>query len=113
MLGSVFAGLASTAVAPLPGRVDRNRDTGGHIHTQRLKSLPSRGAWIEISTSPGPTRAPCVAPLTGSVDRNQFRDKVEEYMALSLPSRGAWIEILLGFAGTVSQVGRSPHGERG
>ena len=36
-----------------------------------------------------------VAPLAGSVDRNQFRDKVEEYMALSLPSRGAWIEMAI------------------
>ena len=46
MLGSVFAGLAST-VAPLAGSVDRN---SGHraTDTANSQSLPSRGAWIEI-----------------------------------------------------------------
>ena len=45
-----------------------------------------------------------VAPLAGSVDRNVICVYRSFASAQSLPSRGAWIEILLGFAGTVSQV---------
>ena len=32
------------------------------------QSLPSRGAWIEIEQATGPGRPRAVAPLTGSVD---------------------------------------------
>ena len=36
-----------------------------------LPSLPSRGAWIEITRcSAAPMAMPTVAPLAGSVDRN-------------------------------------------
>ena len=63
------------------GAVDRN---------QGWKSLPSRGAWIEMLVY-------CC---------------IDVYLS-SLPSRGAWIEIsqLSSTKGTV--VCRSPHGERG
>ena len=81
-----------------------------------LLSLPSRGAWIEMSTSwtllpltmvaplagsvdrnhkgavprlhPGPG-----APLAGSVDRNCAICQLSSMVTTSLPSRGAWIEI--------------------
>ena len=79
------------------------------------RSLPSRGAWIEIipwaAAVPALTVAPLagsvdrnrpaaarpahpdVAPLAGSVDRNVTgQGKVAE-PRVSLPSRGAWIEI--------------------
>ena len=52
-------------------------------------SLPSRGAWIEISKQ----------PIPGRVGR-------------SLPSRGAWIDIPWRWTGTI-RTSRSPHGERG
>ena len=53
-------------------------------------SLPSRGAWIEISP----------APLCCRTGR-------------SLPSRGAWIEIKLDEVEINLTGSRSPHGERG
>ena len=89
MLGSVFAGLASTAVAPLAGSVDRNiccLENKDQVH----ESLPSRGAWIEIRTAGQSTAPSIVAPLAGSVDRN--------YVCRE------WLQ--------VSQR-RSPRGERG
>ena len=79
-------------------------------------SLPSRGAWIEIEHHERRGRPGCVAPLTGSVDRNAARpcdgvaarvapltgsvdrnltDTVtQQPFGTSLPSRGAWIEIV-------------------
>ena len=82
-------------VAPLAGSVDRNF-AEAEEKTEAVKSLPSRGAWIEISmwtATPSslkpslPSRgawiemrrglfafaAACVAPLAGSVDRNYFQ----------------------------------------
>ena len=57
--------------------------------------------------------APRVAPLTGSVDRNN--DGVVRIYTLSesLPSRGAWIEMLRDAMQAARALGRSPHGERG
>ena len=81
--------LQQRLVAPLAGSVDRNDDAPNQSQILQA-SLPSRGAWIEICTSPGPTRAPCVAPLAGSVDRNPN----------VMPE-------------VVTVKGRSPRGERG
>ena len=53
-------------------------------------SLPSRGAWIEIS-----------------------RNRPNGPGTRSLPSRGAWIEIIRDPKDVKRFVGRSPHGERG
>src|SRR5699024_6462139 len=120
-------------------------------------SLPSRGAWIEIleiqnnirckgrsprgergeksrTTAPSGRLVP-VAPLAGSVDRNNTKMLRDLYMKLSLPSRGAWIEMFMALAnshwllvaplaGSVDRnkreagrkkidAGRSPRGERG
>ena len=82
-----------------------------------LLSLPSRGAWIEISQKPSQPsslgsvaplagsvdrnytpeqdglKMPWVAPLAGSVDRNENLDIRPITPEESLPSRGAWIEI--------------------
>ena len=63
-------------------------------HELFLASLPSRGAWIEMSTSMAwSLKGTRVAPLTGSVDRNQMGPVLRVGVDASLPSRGAWIEI--------------------
>ena len=54
-------------------------------------SLPSRGAWIEISCA--------MVYLTSLI--------------ASLPSRGAWIEIETAESCWAADRRRSPHGERG
>ena len=61
----------------------------GHFPT-KYRSLPVRGAWIEIT-------------LTGFTTVQHP----------SLPVRGAWIEMLKTWGKTISQTGRSPCGERG
>ena len=79
------------SVAPLAGSVDRNRQpklrlcklcmslpsrgawieiSKGFDSTHTVTSLPSRGAWIEITRSCSGISASWVAPLAGSVDRN-------------------------------------------
>src|SRR5699024_4948804 len=63
--------------APLAGSVDRNSAIAAWYLSFR-PSLPSRGAWIEISV---------VIPEAGA--------------AMSLPSRGAWIEISISRAASV------------
>ena len=77
------------------------------------QSLPSRGAWIEIELYAADAGAGPVAPLAGSVDRNEsLRDQLNEALE-SLPSRGAWIE-MRHLTGSISTpLGRSPRGERG
>ncbi len=59
--------------------------------TQHMKSLPSRGAWIETRNR---RSHPQAAPS-------------------SLPSRGAWIETIEMREAAVIEAGRSPHGGRG
>ena len=78
------------AVAPLAGSVDRNQDMQRSNYIGR-RSLPSRGAWIEI--------VPC------RVYRSSDRP--------SLPSRGAWIEMDGVRMAYDKHMGRSPRGERG
>ena len=56
-------------VAPLAGSVDRNITTTTTVGAQTA-SLPSRGAWIEMSILPIALHPRMVAPLTGNVDRN-------------------------------------------
>ena len=55
-----------------------------------LRSLPVRGAWVEIYRALG------------------FENEVE-----SLPVRGAWVEIMRSARPRGSHFGRSPCGERG
>ena len=55
-----------------------------------VRSLPARGAWIEIAR------------------RANIRCGAE-----SLPARGAWIEILFDSWRVTAHTGRSPRGERG
>ena len=61
---------AAGVVAPLAGSVDRNQDMQRSNYIGR-RSLPSRGAWIEIAGAPPGCARWRVAPLAGSVDRNR------------------------------------------
>ena len=74
----------------LPSRGAWIEITGGQNHVGYQQSLPSRGAWIEIMILKLPRFGGAVAPLAGSVDRNSCQQ------AGHGPSRG-----------------RSPRGERG
>ena len=56
-------------------------------------SLPSRGAWIEITLARKRCLCTAVAPLAGSVDRNLKNAISNVSIIRSLPSRGAWIEM--------------------
>ena len=77
-----------------------------------MGSLPTRGAWIEISRPQGipmqgrslPTRGAWIeitTTITGS------------RVSRSLPTRGAWIEMPGRWSSLQTSPGRSPHGERG
>ena len=56
-------------------------------------SLPTRGAWIEIPKITTMLGKGAVAPHAGSVDRNDKCVLYRNAAALSLPTRGAWIEM--------------------
>ena len=59
------------------------------------RSLPARGAWIEISNETAETlTVKAVAPREGSVDRNKSIAFIASESPMSLPARGAWIEIV-------------------
>ena len=77
-----------------------------------IGSLPSRGAWIEIST-----RWTWVVPWASLPSRGAWIEIEEVHVAEtvggSLPSRGAWIEILEEKTSKPWALRRSPHGERG
>ena len=101
-------------VAPHAGSVDRNLHCRPRFSKLR-RSLPTRGAWIEISAEKEIGKrwkvAPhagsvdrnhllfshsilhLVAPHAGSVDRNNMEKVFEQSKQESLPTRGAWIEI--------------------
>ena len=59
----------TSGVAPLAGSVDRNKKLC-RVSVTSDRSLPSRGAWIEIGGNYTDANGQKVAPLAGSVDRN-------------------------------------------
>ena len=63
---------------------------GDYVTPSTSTSLPSRGAWIEMVQAQVPQGLQYVAPLAGSVDRN-----------------------VLTFEASGSVISRSPRGERG
>ena len=77
----------------------------------KVRSLPVRGAWIEISRRfPAPRHYPSL-PVRGAWIEMPFSRLIASCVA-SLPVRGAWIEIF--FPGMrVLPCCRSPCGERG
>ena len=77
------------------------------------RSLPSRGAWIEIASPP-----PCSGGRPPSLPSRgawiEIRsDSSHTLVGVSLPSRGAWIEISCQTKYRVDLSRRSPRGERG
>ena len=122
-------------VAPLAGSVDRNY--ADKIHARHgYRSLPSRGAWIEIlrttltgcgSRASLPSRGAwieihlqiaindreSVAPLAGSVDRNSTCSRLTGRRAEVAPLAGSVDRNQLLIVSTVTPICRSPRGERG
>ena len=105
----------------------------GPIRTRR-KSLPSRGAWIEIKSQYSVYLLEPSLPSRGAwieiksqysvyllepslPSRGAWIEIVPRLHILnvgrSLPSRGAWIEMCGARSAGPVAVGRSPHGERG
>ena len=116
---------------------ERGLKSCGAVVAGRIqRSLPSRGAWIEIrlttwlppcpvSRSPHGERGLKLIPRRPAADQGRCRSPHGERglkyhigaldggQQRSLPSRGAWIEIFLHFFSGTKHEGRSPHGERG
>ena len=64
------------------------------IAIQRLKSLPVRGAWIEIRSKHHPQAAcPQSLPVRGAWIEMTMLHLLSAPSCTSLPVRGAWIEI--------------------
>ena len=86
-------------------------------------SLPSRGAWIEMNWACVRSASARVAPLAGSVDRNNIPAQKDELLERRSPrgERGWNVAPLAGSVDRNQQVGgkrparlsRSPRGERG
>ena len=77
-----------------------------------MMSLPSRGAWIEISSSGRSWSSSSVAPLAGSVDRNQ---QYNGFVVLTVvaPLAGSVDRNSALTVSVLTRLCRSPHGERG
>ena len=75
-------------------------------------SLPTRGAWIEISVSDPARRRTRSLPTRGAWIEISFPRQLP-CRGTSLPTRGAWIEICWPPAWRGDRWRRSPHGERG
>ena len=75
-------------------------------------SLPTRGAWIEIANSTTGTTHHTSLPTRGAWIEIP-PPPASPPITSSLPTRGAWIEIAGHGPGGHDGGGRSPHGERG
>ena len=77
------------------------------------RSLPTRGAWIEIQF----VKFYCIIvngrSPHGERGLKYIIFKSPHLLKLSLPTRGAWIEISQALDKKLAEAGRSPHGERG
>ena len=78
----------------------------------RHRSLPIRGAWIEIRTRMRESSSSMSLPIRGAWIEICLAMSVLLACA-SLPIRGAWIEIINCNVVNPSRYGRSPSGERG
>ena len=76
-----------------------------------VPSLPTRGAWIEISQRSPRHPSTLSLPTRGAWIEIAGVHRADEWR--SLPTRGAWIEIANSTAWWTSRACRSPHGERG
>ena len=76
------------------------------------RSLPPRGAWIEIWAATLPATERWSLPPRGAwIEISSCTRRGSLWS--SLPPRGAWIEICRGPCGSSDPGCRSPHGERG
>ena len=88
----LYSLMQEMTVAPLAGSVDRNVGLDAPVDQQQV-SLPSRGAWIEISWSGGQTARRQSLPSRGAWIEICHPGRPAPRPPRSLPSRGAWIEI--------------------
>ena len=78
------------------------------------KSLPARGAWIEISCAAATSRSHLSLPARGAwIEINGQAVSFDYGVPTSLPARGAWIEMYHCLIPSFPSLSRSPHGERG
>ena len=77
------------------------------------RSLPPRGAWIEIWVPLGDPQIQRSLPPRGAWIEITIDEQTGLIEQKSLPPRGAWIEIGLVIIAVHSSTRRSPHGERG
>ena len=76
-------------------------------------SLPVRGAWVEILPSTAILYADASLPVRGAWVEIPAHASGSACAAPSLPVRGAWVEMKLGSWDYISEACRSPCGERG
>ena len=78
-----------------------------------VKSLPVRGAWIEMRTNRSALTLGWSLPVRGAWIEISCSAWVNSTRKPSLPVRGAWIEMLDSCLIFDKNLGRSPCGERG
>ena len=79
-----------------------------------IRSLPVRGAWVEIcGLGWGLRPLPVSLPVRGAWVEMQSGSATSGTACRSLPVRGAWVEISLTHLTTMNPTSRSPCGERG
>ena len=83
------------------------------VHSSYELSLPSRGAWIEMTDKTQQQRQRKCRSPHGERGLKLCLRAGRSTTPWSLPSRGAWIEILISTGSFVHAGCRSPHGERG
>ena len=88
--------VAGGVVAPHAGSVDRNPCRCGP-HKTCERSLPTRGAWIEIRKSHDTILRLLSLPTRGAWREIHLNSSTRKGEHQSLPTRGAWIEIKLSF----------------
>ena len=82
------------------------------LRADGIRSLPTRGAWIEILKSRTSSMRFLSLPTRGAWIEIRCRSGRERHAAKSLPTRGAWIEMSTARRRTWTRS-RSPRGERG
>ena len=104
--------LCTFAVALRKESVDRNGLGIGHYRDD-VASLSARRAWIEISVREVFANFEGVALRKESVDRNINCMIHTQRFCVSLSARRAWIEIEPSSTRKLTNISRSPQGERG
>ena len=108
---AVVAGDGSGSRSPCGERGLKCACTGEK--SQKARSLPVRGAWIEIPSIRTSTRPPKSLPVRGAWIEILGKTEKHCYLFGSLPVRGAWIEMDARPRAERITHGRSPCGERG